>query len=749
MFGLLASNHLYESEIIKAFKYLYDSGYLYKDLKSDLWCINCMMDLSRSEVEYRNHNLLSVYVKFPVIKGLESLGVDVFILIWTNVPWILFENRSITLHPDLEYAAVKTEDHGVLIMAQDTVGNILKRKKNYSIIKTMKGAELGNIVCSHPLVDHDLSILLDKRASAKRGTGCVYDIPKHNQSGFKKRGKSEIASSVDQYGYLTGCTGRFYGHKVFESAELISLELEKRGYLFSSDHAEYKHPQCSYCKSPIIVIANEHWFVDLDANHLRQRTMKIADEIAWLPGWMKNRISNRIMNMPDWAISRRGSTGLPIPVFHCSDCESQLDIAMTVESYQELMDKDITCNNCGGKKIKCGNDIFSEEFIYVLSHFFTKKDSLPRSCHYMIGSAKTEGLIPFYLISSITSEEGSPIQSCAINRAIAFNDSSEMHTIDSLINQYGADIVRLLISSLDCRRHPKISQIQIQQVKSLHARIRNTCRFLTGNLSGYDSKKDRVSYEHLQEVDRWMLHKLTDLVKEVTRSLDNWQFHRIIRHIYNFCSIHLNSVYLSIVKRRLYTSPRWSSSRRASQTVIYEVVTTIAKLLAPILPFTAEEIWEYIPEAKSEYTSIYLSDWPDVQESYFDEELEKRWDLLLKIRSHIYKLQAKSDIRNLSEASVIFYVSSTEIHSILDNYIDNLEEIFGISKARLMPPEIPVPDGIEWPNDLDGIALEIRLTNGNKCERCWIYSDTVGTNDQYPTLCYKCIAAIEGSTYYV
>jgi isoleucyl-tRNA synthetase len=334
-----------------------------------------------------------------------------------------------------------------------------------------------------------------------------------------------------------------------------------------------------------------------------------------------------------------------------------------------------------------------------------------------------------------------------------FGSENEAPSIPDLLDEFGTDVFRLWAASADCRKNLKISHSRLEAVSKVYRRVRNTCRFLLSNLSGYDPKTDRLDYANLDEIDHWALHRLAKLISGATEALEAYRFDLFYRLLHNFCSVDMGSRYLNIVRRRLYTYPRWSSSRRAVQTVIYEVLTSLTRLIAPVLSFTAEDIWRYIPGVKEDCPSVYLSHWPHVNGDFLNDELGDRWDNLLKIGSEIRRIteevRQEEEISSLSQASVVIYASSQDVYNLLDRYIDDLETIFMVSRVRLNAPEVPVPDGIRESKSVKGLAIEVRRTTGEKCERCWIYSDTVGTNEQFPTLCYRCIDILEGGTYYI
>jgi isoleucyl-tRNA synthetase len=419
---ILTSGSNHESRMIEAFGELYESGYLHKGAKPTRWCINCQTDLAETETEYRDYRLLSLYVKFPVLCGLEELGEDVYMVVWTNTPWTLPANTAVTVHPDHDYVAVEhtlQENMGkiphtpgrneILIMAAKAVEDILQKTQDarqeeetpglesssesrvlsfpYRIVKKMKGSELDKIVYAHPLLDRDSDVLLDRHVSLTRGTGCVHAAPRRNQADYAvgQQRDLEIISAVDQYGRLTEEAGQFCGLNVFESSDLIALELEKRGCLLASESVEQPYPHCSYCEQPIIVRVADRWIFDLNAGNLRQRILKIVGEVNWIPGWGKDRISDTIANRPDWSVSRRRIWGIPAPVFYCSKCNSQIDTLEGINASKNMISRkgvnrwltarpndilsdDVICNRCGGRDFRWETDILDGEFISVMSY---------------------------------------------------------------------------------------------------------------------------------------------------------------------------------------------------------------------------------------------------------------------------------------------------------------------------------------------------------------------------------------------
>jgi len=765
---VLSSDSNYKAGMIRAFANLYEAGYLYKGPKPVRWCIGCQTDLLGTEIEYKNYQLLSLYVKFPVIHGLEELGEDVYMLVWTNTAWTLHANTAIFVHPDYDYVALETAGKEILILAASVVKDVMGKARNdYEIIREMKGAELGEIVYAHPFLDKTSHVVLDESVSLVGGTGCIHATP-YSQS-------IAVVSAVDRNGHLTEEAGQFCSFNVFESVSLISLELEKRGCLLSSELVEQTYPHCSYCGEPTIIRVADKWILDLNARDLRQRVSETMDELDWIPGWSRDKLSSDLAGRLDWSISRQRTWGIPAPIFYCNKCDFQVDAVESINSSLDIIGRrgagrwlttkpnnilpeDVMCTHCGGRDFRWETEMLDIEFISAISYsmMLSGDNAQFQPADTCLGNGgQGEKWLQLSLLASVAIENSAPFKFALLHGGIVDEAGKKIRksgdsasSIENLLDTFGADVLRLWLTSMDFNKKLRFSHSRLQAVSKMYQRIRNTCRFLLANLSGYDPESDRVDYAYLQEIDRLVLHRLAKFMDRTTEAFENSQFHLVKRLLYSFCSKDVSAFYLNMIKRRLYIFPEWSSSRRAAQTVIYEVFMTLIKVMAPILPFTAEEMWQQMPIVTEECPSVFLSRFPEMDRAFLDDELESRWDKLLKIRSEIHKsLEAarkKEGISNSSQASVMLYASSSDVYALMDRYIDDLENIFMVSKVRLMPQDLPIPDGIRESDDVKGLTIEIRRIAGEKCERCWVYSDTVGTNEQYPTLCYRCIAILEG-----
>jgi len=778
--SILTSNPDCESEIIKNFWALCKSDNIIKIEKSRFWCFNCEIEIDSSEIIYSGYNLLSLYVKFPVMQGFEELGENVYMLVWTNTPWILSSVRPVAVNPDLEYSAISVENNSVMIAADDFVDNIKSRfpDNGNKIIKQMKGSELKDIVCSHPLVDINLKVIMDKHVSTEKGTGCNYSIS--SQTSFKDYevntfhigGLNEALEKSSQF---------YFDNKIFDPSNPISIELERRGYLFSSDFSEQMYPHCSYCNQPLIVKSDEHWYFNLIANHLRQRTIKAFNALKCFPASLKRNVRHSIERNTKWKISKRRIWGIPVPVFYCNKCEYQLDLDDNIGLCNRLIEQkgveglinikpedilpyEIICGNCGSRDFRIDSNVLTSDFVSVLSYKNFLSDQKSKFNDLCLKSNFHNGRWDSLSLSSSMATDGELSFTSIVKYGYVkgAGNSVEKIQIANLIKAFGSDMIRLCIAFATHNKYITISEEHIKSLSKQYTNIRNILRFILGNLNEFDPKNDFVSYENLHEIDKWILYKLNRLIESVNQFYENFQFYHIYSEIYKFVVFDLSKIYISIVRRRLYAFPKWSIGRRAIQTVFHKIAMIIAKLIAPILPFTSEELWGYIPNAKEKYNSVYLSDFPKLDKSQNSEDLdnfESDWNRILKIRSEIYKTFERNrkelEIKNLSQASLTIYIDPNykdfeEIYKLLYKFAtaDILAEIFMVSKVQVMQPDSPIPDIKYNLEGFEGIFIEIKPTIGSRCERCLIYSNTVGTSSLYPSLCNRCIAVLEGESAY-
>lgn len=636
----------YEAEQITVFGEMAKKGYIYKGLKPVYWCSQCETALAEAEVEYHEKRSPSIYVKFPVkdAKGLFDEEQS-FVVIWTTTPWTLPANLAIALHPEYVYQLIQIEKEKFL-MAKDLVADVLKAvgyEGEYTIVKEFVGKELDRVLCVHPFLDRDSLVILGEHVTLDQGTGCVHTAPGHGVEDFEvaKKYNLDILSPVDNTGTFTQEAGALAGIKTEDANKLITEELDKSGYLLKLDFIKHQYPHCWRCKTPTLYRATEQWFASIDG--FRQEALDAINQVKFIPAWGRDRIYNMIADRSDWCISRQRTWGVPIPIFYCQDCNKEIINDETIEHIkglfkehgsdiwfakdaEDLVPEGLTCSECGGKKFRKETDIMDVWFDSGSSHkaVLTTREELKWPADlYLEGSDQHRGWFNSSLSTSVATTGRAPYEAVLTHGFLVDEKGRKMskslgNGIDPLevINEMGADILRLWVSSADYRSDVAVSPGILKQATESYRKIRNTFRYMLGNLYDFDVNQDRVPYDQLLELDKWAILKLAKLVKRVTKAYDDYEFHVVYHGVHNFCTVDLSAFYLDVVKDRLYTSQASSLERRSAQTVIYDICTALVKVLTPILAFTTEEIWSYLPlENKPE--SVQLAGWPSIEENIF------------------------------------------------------------------------------------------------------------------------------------
>jgi len=773
----LTLNPAYEAEQIEIFKKMFLKGYIYKGLKPVYWCAHCETALAAAEIEYHDKESSSIYVKFLVENNWKKMfpedkGVDTYVLIWTTTPWTIPGNMAIAINPDIEYTLVTTEKEN-LIFASALVEKVMKEVgiANYGFGGKVKGRILEGITCKHPIFDRVSTIVLGDHVLLDEGTGCVHTAPGHGQEDYEVgvKYKIPIFTTLDSQGKFNQEAGKFKGLTYKEGNIAVIEELTKNGALLKVGKIMHSYPHCWRCKKPIVFRATEQWFVDIKA--FRDLALKEIEKVQFVPTWGKEKIQGMVENRTDWCISRQRVWGVPIPVFYCKGCGEIIVNEETINSVKklflekgsdswfalsakEILPKDYKCPHCKGKDFEKEKDIMDVWFDSGCSHaaVLKKRAELHWPAElYLEGTDQHRGWFQTSLLTSVAAFEKAPYKTVLTHGFIVDAEGRKMSKSvgnviapQKIIEKYGADILRLWVASSDYQTDIRISSKILDQLVEIYRRVRNTARFILGNLSDFNPDIDAVSYEKLNELDRLVLSNFQSLVKRVNESYDKFEFHSFYHEIHNFCAINLSSFYLDIIKDRLYTAFADSEECRAAQTVLYQIISDLVKLIAPVLSFTAEEIWQYLREIKKAEESVFLASWPEVNESYIDEDLEKKWDNILKIRKDVLKaLEIKRGdgfIGNSLEAQVNIYTENKEVYDYLMSFKKQLETIFIVSKTDIIYGEVEKElssdgnTGIEFPD----IKVLITRAAGKKCERCWCYSETVGEDQKYPTICEKC-----------
>ncbi|MCE3222981.1 MAG: ileS [Nitrospira sp.] len=779
----------YEATILREFGSFVERGGVYKGLKPVLWCTQDQTALAEAEVEYENHTSPSIYVKFPLVSpptvlskrfGPLSFPVGVksaSILIWTTTPWTLPANQAVCLHADIDYAFVQVGDE-LLVIAEKLVETVAKacNLSAYQVIAVKKGAEgFEGLETQRPLTTGLSPILLGDFVTLEQGTGCVHIAPGHGMEDYllvldhnakaSVGERLEILAPVDNGGKFTEAVPEFAGQHVFKANPKIVERLKENGRLLGHGSLNHSYPHCWRCKQPVIFRATEQWFVSMETNELRTEALAEIGRVQWVPPWGRDRIEGMIKNRPDWCLSRQRVWGTPIPAFTCVTCKQVLALPRVIDHVADLIAQHGTdywfanqadallpagtqCERCGGTEFEKEHDILDVWFESGVSYATVLK---PRQWWpadlYLEGSDQHRGWFHSALLAGVITDRHAPYKAVLTHGFVLDGAGRKMSKSagnviapQDVIKQSGAEILRLWVSAQDYREDLRISPEILTHLIEAYRKIRNTCRFLLSNLYDFDPAQHRVPFEQLPELDRWALMRLGDLIPRVRKGYDDFEFHAIFHALNNFCSVDLSAVYLDILKDRLYTFRKDSPLRRGSQTVLFDIVVALTKLMAPVLSFTAEEIWRMLPEAAradSKADSVHLAMFPEVDPRWADARLAERWEQLLEVRTAVQgALEVKRRDKVIGaplEARVVIEAQPAS-YELLKRYGTDLPAFFIVSDVMLI--ELPeVPDALAF-------IITVEKATGAKCERCWNYRSAVGTFPDHPTLCDRCVEAV-------
>ncbi|NQT89634.1 MAG: isoleucine--tRNA ligase [Candidatus Omnitrophica bacterium] len=764
----LTLDKAYEESIIRSFGKLVEAGYIYKGLKPVNYCYRCETALAEAEVEYEDHTSPSVYVKFKLKSGCQ-LTDDAYMLIWTTTPWTLIANVAIAVHPDSEYAKIETTA-GNLILAKSLLDQVAEASAidDYKVLDVVKGKELEGAAYEHPFGLREGKVVLADYVSMEEGTGCVHTAPGHGQDDYATglKYKLDVVMPVDGKGNFTEEAAEFKGMNVHKANPVIIDKLKQLKALLHSDSLTHSYPHCWRCKSPIIFRATEQWFMSVDHNGLRKKVLGEIEKVRWVPSQGQERISSMVEGRPDWCLSRQRYWGVPIPVLLCKKCDKPIadskfishfadivkekgcDAWFTMEM-AELLPKGYRCPHCSGSEFERGRDILDVWFESGVSHQAVVKGreelSFPADL-YLEGSDQHRGWFQSALITSMAIDGESAFKSVLTHGFVVDGEGRKMSKSlgnvlapQDIIKHYGADILRLWVASSDYKDDVRISDKILARLTEAYRKIRNTGRFILGNLYDFDPERDAVDYEKLLEVDKWAVSRAHSLLKDIAGLYEGFQFHKIYHALYGFCITDMSNFYLDVVKDRLYISKSDSLERRSCQTAMHEILKVIINAIAPILVFTAEEMWQNMPRDKQMPESVHLSAWPDAESLKSDKALEAKWQGFIEIRDAVLKVlelkRGSGIIGSSLEAKVIIYTESDEIYASLKDYEQQLSALFIVSQALLLKEKAPA-DAL-GSEDLSGVFVKVDKADGEKCPRCWNYSPSV-TKD----VCQRCQEAL-------
>jgi len=766
----------FEAKQIGVFGEMANKGYIYKGLKPVYWCASCETALAEAEVEYGDDSSASIYVRFPVRDGKGVLPEEnTYVVIWTTTPWTLPANVAICLHPNFAYVLLAIGE-ARYVVAKDLADNFMENigATGGEVVQEFKGSDLELVTCDHPFLPRTSLLINGDLVTLEQGTGCVHIAPGHGMEDYVIGLQYDlpILSPLDGKGIFTEEAGFLAGKFYLDGNKAVLEELERRGHLLKYSTFSHSYPHCWRCKKPILFRATEQWFASIDG--FRQQALDEIRQARWIPGWGEERIHSMVANRGDWCISRQRTWGVPIPIFYCTQCDKELINKDTISHLQEIfreLGSDIwyarpaadllppgtKCSECGGTEFTKESDIMDVWFDSGTSHMGVLDEpeiwpdlSWPADL-YLEGSDQHRGWFNSSLSTAVAVTGKSPYRAVLTHGFVVDEQGRKQskslgNVVDPLkvIKQMGADILRLWVSSADYRSDLAASPNILKQITESYRKIRNTCRFLLGNLYDFDPERDMAPFAELPEVDRWALIKLQRMIRKVQDGYRNYEFHVVYHNVHGFCAVDMSALYLDIIKDRLYTAPAASKERRGAQTVLYETLNALVRLLTPVLAFTSEEIWRYVPGDKGGAVSVQLTDMPEVREEYLDEVLEEKWERLLAVRSEVTRVLevARRDktIGNSLEAAVNLY-ADPELLAFLAPELGELATIFIVSGVTLNSLA-EAPSTAVRPESLPELAISVERAAGEKCERCWMYHPGVGANSDHPTICPRCAAVV-------
>lgn len=759
----------YEAKQIEVFGEMVKKGYVYKGLKPVYWCADCETALAEAEIEYHDDTSFAIYVKFQVQdgRGVISSTDPVYFVIWTTTPWTIPANEAICLHPDYRYVLIDT-DQGKLVMAKDLVEKVAAETglEVRGILHEWVGRELELITCTHPLTGGVSLVILGNHVTLEQGSGCVHTAPGHGIEDYEVGLNYDLPvfAPVDAHGHFTQEAGSYAGMELNEANPKIIADLEQVGALLHVSQISHQYPHCWRCKEPVIFRATEQWFVNVDA--FRDKALEAIKHVQWIPKWGIDRISNMVSERHDWCISRQRVWGVPIPIFYCEDCGETIVDDDTIQSVKrifaaegsnawfareakDLLPEGYKCPKCGHSNFRKETDIMDVWVDSGMSHAAVLQQrpdlSWPADL-YLEGSDQHRGWFQSSLLTSVAAFEQPPYRAVLTHGFIldaeGFKMSKSLGNVVApmdVCDKWGADILRLWAVSSDYRGDIRFSDEIMSQRADAYRRIRNTMRFLLSNLYDFDPAKDVLAYGELPELERFMLNRLARLQKRIIDAYDKYEFHLIYHAAHQFCSVDLGGFYLDIVKDILYCDAPASESRRAVQTVLYHLVTILTKLLAPVIPHTADEVWQYIPGEKAA-ESVHFTVWESLPDEWYSEELEERWNALLTLRSDVSKALEVARNEKLIGSSVdakVVLVPDKEQRELLDGFgVEELAKVFIVSEVEIGDSDA------EAARFESGLGIRVEKASGEKCERCWKYSPEVGHDPEHSGLCSRCAEVV-------
>ncbi|MDR1002164.1 MAG: isoleucine--tRNA ligase [Oscillospiraceae bacterium] len=767
----------FEKTQIEVFAEMACNGLIYKGLKPVYWCTDCRTALAEAEIEYAEDPCLSVYVKFKVSddKGkLSALGADVentYFVIWTTTTWTLPGNVAICLGPEFTYKLVKAGEE-TYIIASELVEKAMEAGKieQYETVAELKGKEFEYMTAQHPFLDRQSLIIIGDHVTLESGTGCVHTAPGHGVDDYNVcRNYPEIPMvvPVDSAGKMTAEAGDFVaGYTTEEANKIIGKRLAEDGAFFAKQKIVHKYPHCWRCKQPVLFRATDQWFCSIDS--FKDAAVKAIGEVKWYPAWGEERIASMVRDRKDWCISRQRRWGVPIPIFYCKDCGKEyIDKAAMFHvadlfgqfgsdvwferAAEALLPEGAKCKECGCTSFDKERDIMDVWFDSGVSHAAVCKTrpylTWPADM-YLEGADQYRGWFQSSLLTSVATTGKAPYKEVCTHGWVVDGKGEEMHKSkgngiapSEIVNKFGADILRLWVASSDYHADIRISDDILKQLSESYRKIRNTCRFILANIPDFSPDTDCVSDDMLHEIDKWAVVKTNELIDTCIAGYDKYEFHQVYHAVIKFCVVDMSNFYLDVIKDRLYCDAADSVSRRAAQTVIFNILDVLTRLLAPLLSFTMDEVWQFMPHRSGDAAeAVMFNQMPEKLSDFSSPEFSARWDRIHQIRDNVQRaleVSRKSKIIGKSlEADVVLYCND-EVFSEIVELSTLLPSIFIVSNVIAEKGECD-----ENPCDIKGLGIKVIKAAGEKCERCWSYDDSVGDCEEHPTLCGRCVDVI-------
>ena len=769
----------FEAEEVRVFGKMYEKGYIYKGLKPVYWCPNDETALAEAEIEYADVPCIAIYVKFKVkddkgilddVPGKENASV----LIWTTTAWTLPGNLAICFGPDIEYAVCSAGGE-VFIVAAELAESVFEGAgiEKYEVLKKLPGTAFELMTTTHPLYDRESLVILGDHVTVDAGTGCVHTAPGHGVDDYnvcRKYPQLPMVMPVNAHGVMTSEALQYEGHYYSKVNDVIVEDLEKCGALLSSEKIIHSYPHCWRCKNPIIFRATEQWFASVDA--MKGAAVESCEDIAWIPEWGKERMIAMLVERSDWCISRQRHWGLPIPVFYCETCEKPVCTPETIDTvaklfgekgsnawYEmdaaEILPNGFACPHCESKYFSKGSDSLDCWFdsgsthAGVISSGVFPNLSFPADL-YIEGGDQYRGWFQSSMLTSIAVNGVAPYRRIITHGWTVDGDGKAMHksignTVapEEIIKDFGADILRLWVASTDYRADVRMSKEIAKQLSDIYLKIRNTARFILGNLGDFDVN-DQIALKDMPELDRWALARLNKLVGNVRTSYDKYEYHTIYHAIHNFCTVDMSNFYLDIIKDRLYCDEANGLSRRSAQTTIYLILDSLVRMLAPILAFTTEEIWALMPHHRTvELDSVLYNPMPEPNMEYeLTPEQSTLWEDILRLRTDVYKALELARIEKVIgkslEAEVTLNLNEAASGAFEKIAGEDFRMLFIVSNVHVAQGSGSGHAGVDFP----GLTVAVKASNEPKCDRCWKHDKDVGKNNEHPELCPRCLDVV-------